>query len=107
MEAVNDESVVPLMKMGGKTGSGDNRIESYAAGGRLIGSRPVSRTAAFVFYVGDRYYGVVTASVVGPRSGDYVFTSALPLEVLRRFATGKRHEGTSTDALGGMTSATV
>src|SRR5262245_25484448 len=76
------------MTMGGKTGSGDNRIESFAPGGRLIASRPVSRTAAFVFYVGDRYYGVVTASVLGSQSGNYVFTSALPLEVLRRFALG-------------------
>jgi membrane peptidoglycan carboxypeptidase len=76
------------MTMGGKTGSGDNRIQSFAPGGRLIASRPVSRTAAFVFYVGDRYYGVVTASVLGSQSGNYVFTSALPLEVLRRFAEG-------------------
>ena len=95
------------MKMGGKTGSGDNRIESYAPGGRLIASRPVSRTAAFVFYVGDRYYGVVTASVVGARSGQYVFTSALPLEVLRRFATGLRGEasGAQEVALGGSASS--
>ena len=76
------------MTMGGKTGSGDNRIDSFASGGRLIASRPVSRTAAFVFYAGDRYYGVVTASVLGSQSGNYVFTSALPLEVLRRFAIG-------------------
>jgi hypothetical protein len=95
------------MKMGGKTGSGDNRIESYAPGGRLIASRPVSRTAAFVFYVGDRYYGVVTASVVGARSGQYVFTSALPLEVLRRFAAGLRGEasGAQEVALGGSASS--
>src|SRR5262245_9722277 len=76
------------MTMGGKTGSGDNRVDSFASGGRLIASRPVSRTAAFVFYVGDRYYGVVTASVLGSQSGNYVFTSALPLDVLRRFALG-------------------
>ena len=95
------------IRMGGKTGSGDNRIESYAPGGRLIGSRPVSRTAAFVFYVGERYYGVVTASVVGPRSGDYVFTSALPLEVLRSFATGLKGGDSDQVALGSLSASTT
>lgn len=71
---------------GGKTGSGDNRIEHVARGGQVTASRPASRTAAFVFYIGDRYYGVVTASVVGPASASYRFTSALPLAVLKLLA---------------------
>jgi membrane peptidoglycan carboxypeptidase len=71
---------------GGKTGSGDNRVERVARGGQVTGSRPVSRTAAFVFYIGDRYYGVVTASVVGQASASYRFTSALPLAVLKLLA---------------------
>jgi hypothetical protein len=33
-----------------------------------------------------RFYGVVTALVLGPRADRYVFTSALPVEVLRHFA---------------------
>jgi len=71
------------MVVGGKTGSGDNRFDTFAGRGRLISSRPVSRTAAFVFYIGDRYFGILTASVAGKAAGQYQFTSALPLTVLR------------------------
>jgi len=62
--------------VGGKTGSGDNRSSS----------RPVSRTATFAFYIGDRYFGIMTASVTGKAAGQYQFTSALPLAVLRVLA---------------------
>jgi membrane peptidoglycan carboxypeptidase len=68
--------------VGGKTGSGDNRVAIFSARRRRVASRPVSRTAAFVFYVGDRYFGVITASVTGPAADRYRFTSALPLAVL-------------------------
>lgn len=78
-----DGAAIPV---GGKTGSGDNRIEAFARGGRLLSSHPVSRTASFVFYLGDRWFGVITASVVGPRVKQYSFTSALPLAVLRLLA---------------------
>src|SRR5262249_4911183 len=71
---------------GGKTGSGGKRLGSFAGRGRLISSRPVSRTAAFVFYIGDRYFGIVTASIAGKTSGQYQFTSALPVTVLRFLA---------------------
>ena len=73
------------VRVGGKTGSGDNRYVTVLKGGARV-SRPVSRTAAFVFYIGDRYFGVVTASVSGPAAGQYRFTSALPLEVLKLLA---------------------
>jgi hypothetical protein len=46
----------------------------------------VNRTAAFTFYVGDRYFGVLTASVQGPRALHYTFTSSLPLAVLKLLA---------------------
>jgi membrane peptidoglycan carboxypeptidase len=71
---------------GGKTGSGDNRFETFGRHGQLVSSRAVSRTAAFTFYVGDRYFGIVTASVSGRRADDYAFTSALPVTVLRLLA---------------------
>lgn len=70
----------------GKTGTGDNRRDTYGRGGRLIASRVVSRTAAFAFIIGGRYYGVITASVFGPRAAQYQFTSALPLRVLELLA---------------------
>ncbi len=74
------------MAIGGKTGSGDNRFDTFSRGGHLLTSRPVSRTAGFVFYLGNRWFGVITASVAGPQSGDYTFTSSLPVAVLRLLA---------------------
>jgi membrane peptidoglycan carboxypeptidase len=75
----NDE-IVPI---GGKTGSGDNRIKSFARGGKLIGSRVVSRTASFAFFMGDRFYGVITAYVAGPEAAEFGFTSSLPTQILK------------------------
>jgi membrane peptidoglycan carboxypeptidase len=72
--------------VGGKTGSGDNRFETFARDGRLLSAHPVSRTAGFVFYLGDRWFGVITASVSGPQSANYSFTSSLPLAVLKLLA---------------------
>jgi membrane peptidoglycan carboxypeptidase len=71
---------------GGKTGSGDNRFETFGRHGQLVSSRAVSRTAAFTFYVGNRYFGIVTAVVTGPQADDYGFTSALPVTVLKLLA---------------------
>ncbi len=36
-----------VLAMGGKTGTGDNRIESVGAGGRILSSRAINRTATF------------------------------------------------------------
>ena len=69
--------------IGGKTGSGDNRVKSFAKGGRLIGSRVVSRTASFVFFAGDRFYGAITAYVAGPEAAEFGFTSSLPTQILK------------------------
>jgi hypothetical protein len=81
--------------MGGKTGTGDNRFETFGRGGQVVSSRVVSRTSAFAFFIGDRYYGVVTASVFGSRAGEYRFTSALPVRFLELLAPSieKRWEG--------------
>ncbi len=75
----------PLV-VGGKTGSGDNRFEKVSRSGRVLRSLVRNRTATFVFYVGDRYFGVITALVPGAAAGDYRFTSALPVTVLRMLA---------------------
>jgi len=71
---------------GGKTGSGDNRFKTFGRGGFVKSSRAVSRTATFTFYVGDRYFGVITAFVPGKEAGHYEFTSALSVSVLRLLA---------------------
>lgn len=72
--------------VGGKTGSGDNRFETFNRYGGVITSRATNRTAAFVFYIGHRYYGVVTAFVQGHEAENYHFTSALPVTLLRILA---------------------
>lgn len=74
------------LPIGGKTGSGDNRHARFSRHGQLLSTHPVSRTAVFVFYLGERWYGVITASVEGPRSGEYAFTSSLPLAALKLMA---------------------
>ncbi len=68
--------------IGGKTGTGDNRLERFGRDGRVIASEFRSRTATFAFMLGDRFYGVVTASVTGPQSENYAFTSSLPVALL-------------------------
>ncbi|WEF35936.1 transglycosylase domain-containing protein [Pseudoduganella chitinolytica] len=68
--------------VGGKTGTGDQRFDVYAAGGRLIESRYVNRSATFVFNIGERFFGSMTAYVHGPESKNYDFTSALPVQLL-------------------------
>lgn len=76
----------PNVVVGGKTGSGDNRFETFNRYGNVLTSRAVNRTATFVFYIGDRYFGVITAFVVGPDASRYRFTSALPVAVLKLLA---------------------
>jgi membrane peptidoglycan carboxypeptidase len=72
----------PRHIVGGKTGTGDHRYETFAPGGRLIESRVVERAATFVFLIDDRFFGTVTAYVAGPTAARYEFTSALPVRLL-------------------------
>lgn len=76
----------PALRIGGKTGTGDNRVWMYSAGGAVRGSRVLNRTATFVFILGDRYYGTVTAFVDGSEAAAYSFTSSLPVQILRHLA---------------------
>lgn len=73
-----------LVPIGGKTGTGDNRFVVFAPGGRVVASVPVNRTSTFVFLLGDRFFGVITAYVPGAAAGEFAFTSSLPVEILRR-----------------------
>ncbi len=72
-----------VLPVGGKTGTGDNRLESFTAHGQLIGSKVVNRTATFVFMVGDRYFGTIVAYVPGSKAASYTFTSALAVQVFK------------------------
>jgi membrane peptidoglycan carboxypeptidase len=72
--------------VGGKTGSGDNRFDTVGRQGQKISSRPVDRTATFVFYIEDRFFGVITAFVPGKDAGSYGFTSSLPVAIMKLMA---------------------
>ncbi len=78
-----DGTVVPT---GGKTGTGDNQYKKTDKHGNLISSKALNRTATFAFYIGDRYFGVITAFVSGSETKDYNFTSALPVSILKLLA---------------------
>jgi membrane peptidoglycan carboxypeptidase len=72
-----------MIPVGGKTGTGDNRLESFSANGRVTGDKAVSRTATFVFMIGDRFYGTIVAYVSGPKAASYEFTSALAVQIFK------------------------
>jgi cell division protein FtsI/penicillin-binding protein 2 len=71
------------LPVGGKTGTGDNRYHHFAAGGGVTSSRVVDRTATFVFYLGDRFFGTVTAYVPGQDAARFHFTSAVAVQLLK------------------------
>ena len=71
------------LPVGGKTGTGDNRYHHFGAGGGIIGSRVVDRTGTFVFFLGDRFFGTVTAYVAGPEAARFSFTSGLAVQLLK------------------------
>ncbi|WP_422897876.1 transglycosylase domain-containing protein [Propionivibrio sp.] len=75
-----DDKPLPV---GGKTGTGDHRFQVIGAGGAVKSSRVMNRAATFAFYIGDRFYGVVTAFVPGAKAAGYDFTSALPVQILK------------------------
>jgi len=75
-----------VMEVYGKTGTGDQRLNIYAKGRRLIESKKVNRTATFVFVIGDRFYGSLTAVVHEPFAKRYDFTSALAVQLLKSMA---------------------
>ncbi len=74
------------IRLGGKTGTGDNRLNAYSARGAQTGSKVLNRTATFVFFLGDRHYGTITAFVPGAAAEDFRFTSALPVQIVKLMA---------------------
>ncbi|WP_432745451.1 transglycosylase domain-containing protein [Methylobacter sp. G7] len=71
------------LSVGGKTGTGDHRRKIFGAGGRLIDTVFISRAATFTFFLGDRFFGVMTAYVQGSDSERYHFTSSLPVQIIK------------------------
>ena len=74
------------LAVGGKTGTGDQRFDTYGAGGRLIKSRVVNRSATFVFNIDERFFGTLIAYVPGAQAAAYDFTSSLPVQLLKVLA---------------------
>jgi membrane peptidoglycan carboxypeptidase len=74
------------LAIGGKTGTGDHRYETYAPNGTVLESKVVNRVATFAFFIGHRYYGVVAAFVPGEAAAGYKFTSALPVQLVKAMA---------------------
>ena len=72
-----------VLAMGGKTGTGDNRVVTMSSGGYRVASRAINRTATFVFFIGDDHFGTLTAYVPGREAAAFHFTSSLPVQVLR------------------------
>lgn len=93
------------LAMGGKTGTGDNRIEAIGSGGRILSSKSINRTATFVFYIGEHHFGTLTAYVPGASAQGFKFTSALPVQVLKGMApilTPYLQPGSNTQCLGSL-----
>jgi membrane peptidoglycan carboxypeptidase len=72
--------------IGGKTGTGDNRLVQLNAKGQHVSSRALNRTATFAFYLGYQHFGVLTAYVPDADAEQFSFTSALPLQVMNSMA---------------------
>jgi membrane peptidoglycan carboxypeptidase len=83
--AYMDASNKPLV-VGGKTGTGDQRYDEFAPGGKMISSRVLNRTGTFAFFIGDRFFGAITAHVAGEDAAQYKFTSALSAQMLKSLA---------------------
>jgi membrane peptidoglycan carboxypeptidase len=80
--AVRGPDGAPL-PIGAKTGTGNNRYRVVGRGGQVLVNRAINRTATVVFFIGDRFYGTITAFVGGAEADDYDFTSSLPVQILK------------------------
>lgn len=86
VKGVYKDAAGQSLPVGGKTGTGDQRYDEFGTGGRLISSRVMNRTGTFVFYLGDHFFGTITAHVAGDDAADYKFTSALSAQMLKALA---------------------
>jgi membrane peptidoglycan carboxypeptidase len=73
-----------ILPVGGKTGTGDNRFKVFGSRTHLTSSRVISRTATFVFFIGDRWFGAITVYAPTEIASQHRFTSAIATQVLRR-----------------------
>ncbi len=71
------------LALGGKTGTGDQRFQVYSPRGHLLQSRRINRTATFVFFIGTRWFGVISAYAHEPYAATYHYTSAMTVQLLK------------------------
>jgi cell division protein FtsI/penicillin-binding protein 2 len=88
-DTYRDNAEKPLA-VGGKTGTGDHRAKVIGADGGVRSAKVMNRAATFAFYLGDRFYGVVTAFVPGSKAAGYDFTSALPVQIMKEMEPSLR-----------------
>jgi len=88
-DTYRDNEEKPLL-MGGKTGTGDHRSKVIGADGGVRSAKVMNRAATFAFYIGERFYGVVTAFVPGSKAAGYDFTSALPVQIMKEMEPALR-----------------
>ncbi|MBV2192509.1 MAG: glycosyl transferase family 51, partial [Azonexus sp.] len=88
-DTYRDHEETPLA-VGGKTGTGDHRAKVIGSDGGVRSAKVMNRAATFAFYIGDRFYGVVTAFVPGSKAAGYDFTSALPVQILKEMEPALR-----------------
>jgi membrane peptidoglycan carboxypeptidase len=86
VKGIYKDSQGNVLSVGGKTGTGDHRFDEFGAGGRIISSRVVNRTGTFAFFIGDKFFGSITAHVAGEDAANYAFTSALSAQMLKSLA---------------------
>lgn len=70
------------LPLGGKTGTGNNRIHVTNSDGHSTAVRALNRTATFAFF-GGPYFGVITVYVAGEASAQHEFTSSVATQLLR------------------------
>ena len=58
-------------------------VMSFSSAGVIKESHAVNRSATFAFFIGDRFFGTLTAFVPGADAASYQFTSALSTQVLK------------------------
>ncbi len=71
------------LAVGGKTGTGDHRSRRFGPGLQLLEETVVDRNAIFTFFIDDRFFGTILASVGGPAAGNFEFTSGLASQLLK------------------------
>jgi membrane peptidoglycan carboxypeptidase len=71
------------LPVGVKTGTGDNRKQTFNARGGVRTDEKVSRTATVDFVIGDNIWGTATANIIGPDAKDFKFTSGLAAQLIK------------------------